>query len=862
MYIYRLAAVVVLIASAPAVDAIMTRTVGNGGIGGFLDDALYLSGEHYHLGCDDGEVLVGVHGRQGSWINRIGIRCVKVDVQGRWDGNVYNGPAVGGDGDVFTRDIEPTDCPRNNAVVGFRGKYGSYVDKLELECRPLADAEHADGPTSMIGPFGGEGGTGFDTISCDGARAATGIYGRAGIYVDKLGLKCAHERVWMPDYHYFPQLDAGNESSWMNDPSGLILQDGVYHLYYQSAHVPARFDPNQVHWDHASSRDLLNWTDHPRVFSPASGAERDGSPFTGSAVGVPRDDRAAVGAPGREERCIVAIFTRAVPPPLVSQRQNRAASCDGGRTFSADVHALSATPPELHYRDPKVFRFENPDDPRSATWMMVLAVGDFVELYRSDDLAGRWDRTDRLRIFTGALGSASNPFVETADLLRVPVEGEPDADAWVLTFAQGAVPPGTNEDWFDWFTQDVPTPSFYLTGRFDGRRFLADGAPTGEARADFNHRDIARRLDAGPDFYAAQSWHIDGTTSADFATRSPIVAAWVSNWNYALFLPTHAWQGQLSIPRTFALQRTQQGLRLTQQPVPEAELLRDRDPPTDWRLRDVPIDGSGHVIDLGGEKSYELLLDVDVGSANQMWVDFNDGPNRGSITMQWQRQGRSSGRLHLDRAQSFPLPRAPSGFVYEAALNRAAVDLVGNRMRIRVLVDRTSVEVFPEQAQAPLTALFYPHPDNHELRLRADGSGARIVSATVYDLDRSNIFLNRRSGGLQAAVRQRRETARVQTATVRARVESASAQGQRPDVKSLQRAVDGYLTALSKRNPRQPQRALWDAKARPTYTTVRGGTRVETDVLSGRSRARMRFLVATNGRVTDAAPVAAAKLKR
>ncbi len=863
MNLDRLAAVVILFASAPAVDATMTRTVGNGGIGGFLEDSFNLSGEHYHLGCDDGEVLVGVHGRQGSWINRIGIRCVAVDAQGRWVGDVRNGPGVGGDGDVFTRDIEPTDCPRHNAVVGFRGKYGSYLDKLELECRPLADAEHANGPTSRIGPFGGEGGTGFDTILCEGARAATGIYGRAGTYVDKLGLKCAHERVWMPDYHYFPKLDAGNESSWMNDPSGLIFQDGVYHVYYQSANIPARFDPNQVHWDHASSRDLLNWTEHPRVFSPASGDVRGGSPFTGSAVGVGRDDPAAVGAPGGNERCIVALFTRAVP--LVRQRQNRAASCDGGRTFSADVHALSAALPELHYRDPKVFRFENPDDPQSSTWVMVLAVGDFVELYQADDLAGRWERTDRLRIFTGGFASSSNPFVETADLLRVPVEGEPNADAWVLTFARGAVPPGTNEDWFDWFTQDVPTPSFYLTGRFDGRRFLADGAPTGAGRGDFNHNDIARRLDAGPDFYAAQSWHMDGTTSADFATRDPIVAAWVSNWNYALFLPTHGWQGQLSIPRTFRLHRTQQGLRLVQQPIPATELLRDRNPPPAWRVRDVPIDGGGHVIDLDGEKSYELLLDVDAGAADRISVDVNDGPNRGSITMHWQREGRDSGRLHLDRAQSFPLAQAPNGFVYEARLNSTVVDLVGNRLRLRMLVDRNSVEVFPEHGQAPLTGLFYPHPDNRDLRLRTDGGRARIVSATVYDLDRSNIFPNQRSAGLQAAqsvVRQQRVSSPVQNGSVQAAVKPTPVQAPRLDVKVLQRVVDGYLAALSKRNPRRPQRALWDAKARPAYTSVRGGTQVETDIVSGRTRARMRFLVGTNGRVTSAAAVTTAKSKR
>lgn len=73
--------------------------------------------------------------------------------------------------------------------------------------------------------------------------------------------------------------------------------------------------------------------------------------------------------------------------------------------------------------------------------------------------------------------------------------------------------------------------------------------------------------------------------------------------------------------------------------------------------------------------------------------------------------------------------------------------------------------------------------------------------------------------------------------------------------RQLQAAVDTYLAGLSKRNPRLPQRAHWDPRAKPSYTPVRPGTQVETDVMVGRSRVRMRFIVNTRGSVTNATRV-------
>ena len=68
---------------------------------------------------------------------------------------------------------------------------------------------------------------------------------------------------WRPAYHYQPP------SKWMNDPNGTIFWKGRYHLFYQ--HNPDGPWHGNIHWGHASSEDLVHWTDHPIALAPGPG---------------------------------------------------------------------------------------------------------------------------------------------------------------------------------------------------------------------------------------------------------------------------------------------------------------------------------------------------------------------------------------------------------------------------------------------------------------------------------------------------------------------------------------------------------------------------------------------------------------
>ena len=88
---------------------------------------------------------------------------------------------------------------------------------------------------------------------------------------------------YRPAYHYLPPC------KWMNDPNGTIYWKGRYHLFYQ--HNPDGPWHGNIHWGHASSEDLVHWTDHPISLTPGpEGPDRQqcysGAAFV-NAAGIP-----------------------------------------------------------------------------------------------------------------------------------------------------------------------------------------------------------------------------------------------------------------------------------------------------------------------------------------------------------------------------------------------------------------------------------------------------------------------------------------------------------------------------------------------------------------------------------------------
>src|SRR6476661_1733035 len=81
-------------------------------------------------------------------------------------------------------------------------------------------------------------------------------------------------------YHekHRPQIHFSPRAHWMNDPNGMVYYNGTYHLFFQ--YYPDSTVWGPMHWGHATSKDLVHWTERGIALYPDS----LGYIFSGSAV--------------------------------------------------------------------------------------------------------------------------------------------------------------------------------------------------------------------------------------------------------------------------------------------------------------------------------------------------------------------------------------------------------------------------------------------------------------------------------------------------------------------------------------------------------------------------------------------------
>lgn len=80
-----------------------------------------------------------------------------------------------------------------------------------------------------------------------------------------------------------PNIHFTTPFGWINDPNGLCYFGGKYHMFYQ--HYPYASRWGTMHWGHAVSDDMLNWTHLPIALFPTKMYDKDGC-FSGSGIEV------------------------------------------------------------------------------------------------------------------------------------------------------------------------------------------------------------------------------------------------------------------------------------------------------------------------------------------------------------------------------------------------------------------------------------------------------------------------------------------------------------------------------------------------------------------------------------------------
>lgn len=314
-----------------------------------------------------------------------------------------------------------------------------------------------------------------------------------------------------------PQFHFSAKQGWLNDPNGLVYADGQYHLFYQA--TPGSRRSEEKWWGHATSPDLVHWTELPAALVP----DADDSMWSGSAV-VDRENRSGFGQNGQPP--LVLIYTRALRGNEQRGQTSLAHGTDGVHFTKYAENPVIGDLGRTN-RDPRVFWYA-PDK----KWMLVLYVEDNdhhnVRFFRSDDLK-HWTAVSQFE--GGRIGHDGQPsdnfLYECPDFWEMPVEGEPGQTRWVLTA-------GNSE---------------YMVGSFDGTTFKPETPKLPGQR--------------GRGYYAAQTFN-------DEPQRRRVRLGWL--WTDA---PGTPFTQSMSLPSEHRLVRTPEGLRLTWSPVRELETLRE-----------------------------------------------------------------------------------------------------------------------------------------------------------------------------------------------------------------------------------------------------------------------------------------------
>lgn len=78
-----------------------------------------------------------------------------------------------------------------------------------------------------------------------------------------------------------PEFHLSTRTGWMNDPNGFSYYNGEYHMFYQYHPYDSNWGP--MHWGHAVSKDLLHWEYLPVALAPDEDYDKLGC-FSGSAL--------------------------------------------------------------------------------------------------------------------------------------------------------------------------------------------------------------------------------------------------------------------------------------------------------------------------------------------------------------------------------------------------------------------------------------------------------------------------------------------------------------------------------------------------------------------------------------------------
>lgn len=459
-----------------------------------------------------------------------------------------------------------------------------------------------------------------------------------------------------------PAFHAVPPIGWMNDPNGFSMYKGEYHLFFQYHPYSIKWGP--MHWGHYKTRDFIKWERLPVAIAPDSTFDIEGC-FSGSAVEL--DD-------GRQLLMYTGVYPEVQEDGTSKTVQTQCIAFGDGIDYEKSELNPVLTQKDLpewgskwDFRDPKIWK---QDDKLYAIIGTRTSDGSgAILLYRAEE-----KEPDKWTLL-GTVDRSNNQYGkmwECPDLFML--DGE-----WVLITS----PQNMTAKGLDYHNgHDV----ICITGVFN------------QETCEFTRKQVMP-MDQGIDFYAPQ------TVLTPDGRR--VMIAWMQAWDSSKFVPKgQKWFGMFTVPRELSLKNG----RIIQKPVRELESYREGK----TVYNNITIDSKssfegicGRIIDLN------LTLNMDKSPDCKRFV-VKLAQNESFFTS-----------LTYDPIEDLlTLDRTYSGFPHYIVHNRTIkIDRdEGNKINLRILLDRNSVELFVNGGERTMSATLYTPDDAQKISFEAFGN--------------------------------------------------------------------------------------------------------------------------------------------
>ena len=396
-----------------------------------------------------------------------------------------------------------------------------------------------------------------------------------------------------------------------------------------------------------------------------------GTIFSGSAV-VDTDNTAGFGA-----GAIVAIYTQNSD----RQVQSIAYSTDNGRSFTKYENNPVLTSDARDFRDPKVFWHKE-----TQRWIMLLAVGQEMQIFSSSNLKD-WAFESSFGEGQGAHGGVW----ECPDLFELPVDGT-NEKKWVLLCNLNPGGPFGG------------SATQYFVGTFNGKEFVNESPSQ------------TKWMDWGKDHYATVTW-------SDAPDNRRIAIAWMSNWQYANDVPTSQYRSPNSVPRDLSLFTVDGETYLQSAPSPELLALRDVSKKRSFKVNGtrtikemIPGNGGAYEIELTIENQHADVIGFRLYNDKGEEVDMQYDMKEKKFSM----DRRKSGEVSFN--ENFPM------------LTWTAIESGKDELKLRLFVDKSSVEAFGDGGRFVMTNQVFPSEPYTHIDFYSKGGAYKVDSFVIYKL--------------------------------------------------------------------------------------------------------------------------------